>query len=171
MATSKTTTRTPRGLVKGDDAAARLERANRAKDEARRLKAWEDKGSKGRRPATPNLDALNAAADERAEKRGRTSAMAPGLRFFQQIPDRAEKRLADSSNKYSCLAWQYTRGCDKRDPERRLSTEELTKVLKRLGVTDPLGSEWTAKLPNGVVLSARFETAHGAKAAKTRKAA
>lgn len=58
------------------DAKTKRARNLAARDEAARVKAWTDKGGKGRRPATPNLDAVNhdAANPPAPPKRGRKAA-------------------------------------------------------------------------------------------------
>lgn len=58
--TRPTTPRASTKPVEVVDGKTRLSRLAAAKTETAKLKAWEAKGSKGRRPATPNLDALEA---------------------------------------------------------------------------------------------------------------
>jgi hypothetical protein len=153
--------------VQVTDVVSKAARNQAARTEAAALKAWEAAGRTGDRPVTVNLDAVNAAPA--TGKGGKTKApakirLAPGLRFFHD-----DVRIADSSNKFSCLAWQYTKGVTEGAP--RITSEDLRKLLTEAGITAPETSEWSLTLPNGVTLAAKFETAHKPAAKGGKRAA
>lgn len=60
-------------------------------------------------------------------------------------------------NSLSGVAYFQTSGIDNKSPDR-VSTKRLTEILKRLGVKDPLGTDWDVELPNGVAIGHRAST-------------
>lgn len=58
------------------------------------------------------------------------------------------RTMPEGQNKLSSVAYQYTAGV--KAGERRISSAELAKLLKRLGVSDPKQPGWSVELPNGV---------------------
>ncbi len=118
------------------------------------LKAWRKSGAKGTAPATPNLDQLNqenaagiTAKDRKKNGKGAKAKPVQTVRFF-----RDGKPVKDSSNKVSCLAYQYTRGVD--GDRARISTDELKALLSDAGIDDLATTAWEHKLPNGVTIGA-----------------
>lgn len=131
--------------------------AQLAQVEYKDIKAWKKAGSKGVAPTTPNLDQLNkenaagiTAKDRKANGKGAKAKPAQTVRFF-----RDGKPVKDSSNKVSCLAYQYTRGVD--GDRARISTDELKALLSDAGIDDLGTTAWEHKLPNGVTIGAMKE--------------
>lgn len=147
------------------------ERLALAKAEHKMLQAWIKDGSKPPRPATLNLDALNGEYEARGRKprtaTGRGGSVPrvarPAMTFL-----RDGKAMSPASNKFSCLAYQCTKGVDGDRP--RISTDELRTILAGLGVDDPAATEWEVTLSNGVTIGAKF-TPTQKRAARNGKAA
>lgn len=73
----------PAEPVVATSALTRIERMARAKAEAKELKAWKANGETGTKPATPNLDAIEADAAERAASGGQRPK---GTRKLREVP-------------------------------------------------------------------------------------
>lgn len=148
----KPTLPTPRPQASTDP----VERVRLAKAEHKLLKAWISDGSKPPRPHTPNLDAIEADHAARAGKprKGRRStAKAPRTTAAEGIVFTHNGRpMAASQNKLSSVAYYYTAKVDGDAP--RVSTARLVDILAAAGITDPLTTEWTHTLPNGITLGA-----------------
>lgn len=151
---------TPAPVLEAIDASTpegRVKRIAAAKSEAAALKAYE-REQKGDRPATPNLDAMNAAYDPQSGRAAKTRARkpradkpartitTPGLRWYHD-----GKPMPDSQNKLSSVAWYYTKGVGHADSPR-LSSGEFKALLAKSGIADP-GAEFTLKLSNGITIS------------------
>lgn len=146
------------GTINGDIGEVTTYDVQAANDEWKAAKAWRDGGRKGDAPATTNLDAMNAthaAGGAARAKRARKSKAAnprraklAGLRFYV-----GDRRMPDSQNKLSSVAWQATKSM----PAGRMSTVALTDLLATAGIADPEGGAWSHELANGTVISAKVE--------------
>lgn len=137
------------------------EQYDAAKGESKLLKEWERSGGKGKRPETPNYDAIAAKSaanggrtpskKSRAKKDGGDSA--PRGTTVRFVVD--GKPMPDSQNKLSSVAWYHTAGvCG--DDSPRCSVTELRKILAdvRPPIVDPSNEVgWTVTLSNGKEVS------------------
>lgn len=117
--------------------AKRGPRVVKASAEARALKAWTEGGEKGDRPATPNLEAIEAekaaeAADKAAEVEGRKPGTAPidpanpmGLGVAQ-----GPVGMVDSSNMTADQPTPAKRTRKSRAPEGRVTDLNLSPVRR-----------------------------------------
>ncbi len=132
------------------------ERYDLAKTESKNLKAWEKAGGKGRRPSTPNLDALKQESADRAagikpkrktpKKSGDTGPRGTTVQFYVD-----ERKMPDSQNKLSSVAYQATAGIGG-DDVVRISVKDLKDILADVGIKDPSNTVWTVELANGKTL-------------------
>lgn len=135
----------------------RAERVRAAIKERKALKAWQKDGEQGPRPATPNLDAIeaeheNGGALKAARKRsGKAPRAEQTVRLFHD-----GKPMPDSQNKLSSVAYYYTKGIGGDDVER-IGVGELRDLLAKAGVSEPTTTAWEVTLPNGVTLAAKVE--------------
>jgi len=139
---------------------------DKASDEQRALKAWEKGGKKGDRPATPNLDAVQAATPD-ARKATTTRKRATGPK---RIPATVRwthngEPVTDSMNKLSTIAYFFS-GKIGGDDVKRLGAAEFRKVLADLGVADPEHTTFDVVLPNGKRVGATVVGEKPAPAAK-----
>lgn len=139
------------------------EQYDAAKVEQKALKAWESKGGKGKRPATPNYDAIKdkyaakqanggrAPRKARTRKTGETST--PRGTTVRFVID--GKPMPDSQNKLSSVAWYHTAGvCG--DDSPRCSVTELRAILAdcKPPIVDPSNEVgWEVELSNGKTVS------------------
>lgn len=148
-------------VAKGDKQAMML-RQNAAKAEHAALVAWQKAGSKGDKPATPNFEAIKAMVAAPSDLRKGTAkggkSSTPrvttdkSLRFGKVLEDGTRKGLSDQNNRFSDLAWNYTKGIDGDAP--RISAKDLRALLAENGITEPTTTEWTFKLSNGITIGA-----------------
>lgn len=151
-------------------ASDRSERLKLAKSEHAMLKAWIADGEKPPRPATPNLDAINAEHASAARKpngakaapkskrssstsatRGANAVPAEGFRFY-----RNGKRYTDRDNgRLSNIA-----------ARAKISATELRDVLAQAGVKldGPLSKSFKVSVSSGDVIELRDERKSGRKA-------
>lgn len=155
---------TPAPVLEAIDASTpegRVKRIAAAKSEAAALKAYE-REQKGDRPATPNLDAMNAAYDPQSGRAAKTrtrkpradkparAITTPGLRWYHD-----GKPMPDSQNKLSSVAWYYTKGVGHADSPR-LTSGEFKALLAKAGIADPTAVEFTHVLTNGITISTKI---------------
>lgn len=127
----------------------RIERLQLAKEEGKAVRAWKAAGSKGKRPATPNTEALEAKAPVRSS--GSKPAPKPRIDFYKN------GILVTSPQN---VIYHGTRGLKSKDSVRCTSSEFYAILeSKRFGIADPKHSEWEISLPSGVVLSTKFRKA------------
>lgn len=129
----------------------RIARLNAAKAEAKAVKAWEKGGSKGERPSTANLDAIESRS--KAAKPVNLAELQPKRAKVAMTYFRDGKPMSRASNKFSCLAYQCTKGVGG-DEVARISTSDLVALLAKAGIEDPAHTTWTHTLPNGVTIGA-----------------
>lgn len=133
-------------------------RRNAAKAEHKALKAWKDGGEQGDRPATPNLEAVQADHDAGKTATQRVNGKAKGKgtpRVAQTVRFHHDGRpVSDAQNKISSVAYWYTKHIES-DDSPRMSTAALKAMLIETGIkADELTTtEWEVELPNGIVLS------------------
>lgn len=145
-APAKRTTVTSTAPAKPDTKAARTEKAA--------LDQWVARGRKGKKPATPNLDAVQAAATPKKAPAARKRSTSTTPRQAQTVDFSHDgKACPPSQNRLSSLAWYYTKGIDGDEP--RISAAALTALLAKAGIDEPNAKAWTHTLPNGVKLSAK----------------
>lgn len=117
----------------------------------------EDKAAKAAKkagepiPATPHLDELHRrkeSGETEPPKAGKVSRVKCRL-YHDGHP------MPDSQNSLSSVAYYYTKTIDGDAP--RVSTDRLIALLVEKGVTDPRGTSWDVKLPNGITLSSRVD--------------
>lgn len=146
------------------DPVLRIKAAN---EEAKAVKAWRLAGEKGKRPATPNIDAIELKQPSvlpNGSKRSAPKTKRADARPMTYL--RNGKPMPISANKFSCLAYQCTKGIKSTDSPR-MSTAELSALLAKAGVKAPTTTEWSVELPNGVTIGAQFA---GKQAAEARAA-
>lgn len=138
----------------------RVERNRLAKAEWAAVKAWHQAGGTPPRPATPNLDAVEAEAKHPAGAKPRPQAASgsrarrtgrPAIRFLHD-----GKRINDHDNRLASLARFYTKGVD--GCEDRIKSARLREILAEASIADPDGTEWEHTLSNGRVLAAVLES-------------
>jgi len=148
-------------VVAPGDKHALKARQDAAKEEHAALMAWTKAGSKGDAPATPNYEAIKAIAANstslqkgKGGKAGTTPRVTTdkNLRFGKIADDGTRKGFTDVNNRFSDLAWYYTKGLNGDAP--RISAKDLRALLAEAGITEPTTTEWTFKLPNGVTIGA-----------------
>lgn len=145
-------------------AADRAERLRLAKQEHKTLQAWVKSGEKPPRPATPNLDALEAESNgprtatggkpksksgkstkSGDSKRGTNVVIASGMRFFRDgtpYSDRDNGRLSNVAAR------------------AKISASELRDVLTKAGVAldAPLSKPFSVTVSSGVKIELRRES-------------
>jgi len=158
-----------------------------ARAEKAALDVWVKAGSKGKRPATPNYDAVverSSARDAVRNKGGRVSERAingkskgkggtrskhdtSGLRYYVQTRTGEMKPQTDKRNRLSAIANGNTKNIVKSangkwtldaDVARIGGVELLVEHLKSLGVTDPFGVFKPVEMANGVVIECRKDS-------------
>ena len=149
-------------VVAPGDKHAMMLRQNAAKAEHAAFVAWQKAGSKGDAPATPNFEAIKAVAANSTSLRkgsakgGKSSTPRvttdKSLRFGKVNEDGTRKGLSDQNNRFSDLAWNYTKGVNGDAP--RIPAAELRALLAKNGITEPTTTEWTFKLSNGITIGA-----------------
>lgn len=126
-----------------------------AEAEAAALKEWK-KNPTGERPATPTLDKMNeSTATNRRSNRSTTRTPREKrdvtVRFFHD-----GRPMPDSQNKFSSLAWFFTKGVD--GDSERVSTEALRSLVVKanegLDGANVEQAEWSITLSNGITLRA-----------------
>lgn len=138
-------------------ARRRAIRMTAAIDEARALREWKQAGEQGDRPATPNLDEIEAEKEnpEMAQKRKSKSSRGPG-RPKQTVVFAVDGEVqVHKTRSYSLgyLAYDHTAGLAKGDA-KRLTTGEFKDALAKAGVKDPTGGPWGPITLGGKVFEA-----------------
>lgn len=114
-------------------AADRVARLMAAKTEHAALTAWSKSGSKGKRPATPNLDAINqqhqSGVKMTSRKSKSTNPRPPRgeITFMQNGKELAHNHLARLA------------------ANAKVSSEQLMADLAELGVTEPRTTTWAVE--------------------------
>lgn len=140
----------------------RVERIAAAKQECSELKSWEKAGRKGKRPLTTNYDALQLAYAEKVENGG------SGTTTKRSSSKATTKRSSTSSSSSAALqfmvggkpviaAHNRLSGISRATGMKggkRISTDDLRKLMTKAGITEPDATEWSFELPNGVVIAA-----------------
>lgn len=123
-------------------ASSRVERIKLAKAERAAVKAAEAAGEP--RPATPNLDALEAG-EPASTKSSSTASKPKAVTGTQYVGNGKVKRGLSS------IAYDFTKGCTSPDSPR-MSVTELRAWLAAEGVTEPDTTTWERTLPNGITI-------------------
>lgn len=137
------------GLIDDSTAAGVIARNKAATEESATLKAWSAAGSKTKRPATPNLDAVQAEYEakergeptKRSKSKSTTTRVTPTVQFFVDHHEQPP-----SHNRLSTLAARV-----------KMTIGDLRAALKKQGVTDPDTTRWEVEL-NGKTIGARLLT-------------
>lgn len=135
------------------------EQARLARIEHKALMAWVKAGAKPPRPATPNLEIIEAAyaagtpVRATSKKTSKTSTPKPervAMTFLRNgIP------MPPSANKFSCLAYQCTKNLDGDAP--RVSAARLREILVDVHkIENPETSPFSVDLGNGFTIGAEF---------------
>src|SRR4029077_383117 len=136
-------------ITEDSEALARYTRYSLAKAEFAALSEWKKNGEQGERPATPNLDAMNAEKQSGAKPMSTTNTTkkasrpeAGSIRFWHN-----GKPLADIDNFVSRLAYDDTRGMGVNGGT--MKTAELVDLLAAAGITDPNHTTWEYEVQPG----------------------
>ena len=148
-----TTKAAPAAAIEVVDAKTRVARTAAAKAEHKSLAEWDKSDKKAPKPATPNLDAMNA--DHAAGKKAGAPRKAATPRTVQTVDFYVGERFLKGQNKLSSLAWYGTKDCGGSSSGGRMSATELKDALAKAKITEPTTTTWKWTAPNGLVLSAR----------------
>lgn len=125
----------------------RVARIAAAKQERKDLYAWARDGAVGERPATPNLDSIDADAAERKANGGRRGRRASNVRFAVN----GVVQMAKGKNTSFGVLTAMHSG-DDNVGVARYTAVGFAAVLAQLGVADPYAAGWMVTLPNGKVV-------------------
>lgn len=145
-----------------EESKERASRLTLARTEEKAIKAWKDGGEKGKRPATPNLDAIRKGYNDRQNgvtapvKKEQTMARAthtstdkPCEFYF------GDKAMPPSRNRLPDLGWDCTAGIGGKGVKRIKAKEFRTMLVEQFNIENPDQPTWEVKLPNGNVVGCR----------------
>lgn len=135
------------------------EQARLARIEHKALMAWVKSGAKEPRPATPNLEIIEAAyaagTPVRATSTKKSSTKTTKVERVAMTFLRNGVPMPPSANKFSCLAYQCTKNLDGDAP--RVSASRLREILVSVHkIENPETSPFTVDLGNGFTIGAEL---------------